>query len=260
MKWFKFYGQDFLTDPKILQLDASERACWITLLCYASVNDNGVITFLTEYQLMVSAGLEPVFEEWDRTKGVLEKFKKLGMITIDDNGMITLLNWQKRQETNLSGYERVKRWREKKRNDNANDNDRVDKSRLDKNNTYVESKDSPKGTNMLKEEILKVYGEGAGLEPLENPETKEKAALTADFNQFLEVYKKGHKERIGGDPSRYTYPAVRKNYKKALKLYTAPELLELLPIFFETNFYESTNWSPLTFLGEKVLNQLKNEK
>ena len=132
MKWFKFYGQDFLTDPKILQLGSNDRSCWITLLCYASINDNGVITFLSEHQLMVSAGLEPTFEEWDRTVGVLERLSKLGMITVGDNGMITVLNWHKRQETNLSGYERVKRWREKKRLDNANDNDRIDKNRIDK--------------------------------------------------------------------------------------------------------------------------------
>src|SRR3990167_11531909 len=91
MKWFKLYGQDFLTDPKMLSLSSSERSCWITLLCYASVNDNGMITFLSEYQLMVSAGLEPTFEEWDRTIGVLEKFKKLEMIQLD-NGMITILS------------------------------------------------------------------------------------------------------------------------------------------------------------------------
>ncbi len=130
MKWFKFYGQDYLSDPKMLALTGSERSCWITLLCYSSVNDNGMITFLSEEQLMIQAGVGLTSEEWDKTKGVLEKFKKLKMIRID-NGEITLENWQKRQETNLTSYERVKRHREKKRNDNAMIT--LDKNRIDKN-------------------------------------------------------------------------------------------------------------------------------
>ena len=124
MKWFKFYGQDYISDPKMLSLSASERSCWITLLSYASVNDNGKITFLSEEQLMMQAGLDFQNEDWDRTRGVFEKLKKLGMIAFD-NGEITVLNWGKRQEINLTSYERVKRYREKKRGDNANDNAKI---------------------------------------------------------------------------------------------------------------------------------------
>jgi len=134
MKWFKFYGQDYLSDPKILALSACERSCWITLLSYGSINDNGMITFLDEEQLMAQSGISPMHDEWDNTKGVLEKLKKLKMIEFD-NEMITILNWKKRQETSLTPYERVKRYREKKRNDNADDNAKIttDKNRIDKN-------------------------------------------------------------------------------------------------------------------------------
>ena len=134
MKWFKFYGQDYLSDPKMLALTASERSCWITLLAYASVNDNGMITYLCEDQLMAQAGLDFQYEEWDRTKGVLKKLEKLQMIQID-NEMITIKNWRNRQETNLTSYERVKRHREKKRNDNAKitlEENRIDKNRIEK--------------------------------------------------------------------------------------------------------------------------------
>lgn len=133
MKWFKFYGADFLSDPKTLSLSASERSCWLTLLCYGSVNDNGVITFLSEEQLMQQAGICVTSDEWDRTIGVLEKLKKLGMIE-NDNEVITLINWKKRQETNLTSYERVKRYREKKQNDNAKitlEENRIDKKRIE---------------------------------------------------------------------------------------------------------------------------------
>lgn len=130
MKWFKFYGQDYLSDPKILSLSGSERSCWITLLAYGSVNDNGVITFLDEAMLMVQAGISPMDDEWEKTKGILEKLEKLQIIT-NDNGVITIINWKKRQEANLTGYERVKKHREKKKNDNKMIT--LDKIRIDKN-------------------------------------------------------------------------------------------------------------------------------
>ena len=147
MKWFKFYGNEYLIDPKILSLSPAERSCWITLLCYASNNDNaddnasdnGVIRYLDEDKLMIQAGLDMQREEWEETKGILKKLSKLKMIRLD-NGVITIKNWLKRQEMNLTSYERVKRWREKKRLDNAPDNamitveeSRVDKSRVDNN-------------------------------------------------------------------------------------------------------------------------------
>lgn len=61
--------------------------------------------------------------------------QKLGMITLD-NALITIKNWRKRQEIALSGYERVKRFREKQsndNNDNESDNTRIEKNRIEKN-------------------------------------------------------------------------------------------------------------------------------
>jgi len=134
MKWFKFYGQDYLSDPKMLSLNSCERSCWITLLAYSSVNDNGMITYLEEEQLIVQAGVSPMHEQWEQTKGILKKLEKLGMITID-NGMITVINWKKRQETNLTSYERVKRHRKKKHNDNTMitlEENRIEENRKEK--------------------------------------------------------------------------------------------------------------------------------
>lgn len=111
MKWFKFYGGDYLSDPKMLALSASERSCWLTILSYACVEDGGgVIKHVTEERLMIQSGIDATDEIWDKTVGVLEKLKKLEMIQIDD-GVITILNWQKRQEVNLTGYERTKKYR-----------------------------------------------------------------------------------------------------------------------------------------------------
>lgn len=147
MKWFKFYGQEYLSDPKMLTLNASERSCWITLLSYASVNDNendnGMITFLSEQQLMIQAGIDIMSDEWKNTEGVLKKLQKLKMITFDDtndNTKITVLNWQKRQETSLTGYERVKRYREKHQNDNEVDNTKITSDKIRRDKTRIDKK------------------------------------------------------------------------------------------------------------------------
>ena len=99
-----------------------------------------MITFLSEEQLMIQAGISQMHEEWETTRGILKKLEKLKMIQLD-NELITIINWQKRQQIVLTAYERVKKYRQKKRmitNDNNNDNHRVevevevDKNRIDK--------------------------------------------------------------------------------------------------------------------------------
>lgn len=130
LPWFKLYGLDFLNSPTIARLTGNERSCWVTLMCYAATRDNN-IEFLDEETLLLKSGIQKNTTEWEQTLGVIEKFVKFKMITVD-NEMITLLNFEKRQEINLTPYERVKRYREKKRDDNEviqNDNDRVDKIR-----------------------------------------------------------------------------------------------------------------------------------
>lgn len=117
--WFKFYGPEYIADPKMRSLTAAERSCWITLLSFASGSSTpGVIHHLTEDALMIDAGLNFQKDEWVDTVGVLKKFVKLDMIT-NDNEMITVLNWEKRQERAMSPYERLKKHRELKRDDNA---------------------------------------------------------------------------------------------------------------------------------------------
>jgi hypothetical protein len=162
MKWFKFYGQDYLSDPKMLSLTACERSCWITILSYSSINDNGMITFLAEEQLMIQSGLTPSEEDWDKTKGILQKLQKLKMIN-NDNGVITVCNWGKRQETNLTSYQRVKRFREKKRNDNTMitlDKKRIEENRRDKKRKEEINTNTPepKGSEEVVE-LIKAFEE-----------------------------------------------------------------------------------------------------
>ena len=142
-KWFKFYSADYLLDGKIRNLTAEERSCWISLLCLADTSDiPGEIKHLNEYDLLIMSGLSPNEDNWQRTEKVLKKFEDLEMIR-NDNGMITVLNFRKRQGKALSEYERVKKYREKKRNDNdvitpvtndnVDDNARIEENRIEEN-------------------------------------------------------------------------------------------------------------------------------
>lgn len=117
-KWFKFYGQEYLSDPKIERLTPTERSCWLSLLCIGSLTD-GRIRFLTVETLLHKSGIQfdpynP--EDWERALGVLLKFQNLEMIQCHENGDILIINWEKRQEMSLTGAERVRRYREKKKN------------------------------------------------------------------------------------------------------------------------------------------------
>lgn len=141
MNWFKFYGQEFLTDPKIMELDAVSRALWVTILCLASQND-GVIKHIDEWKIMVLTGISPLDDEWQEAPGFLKIFENLGMVTISDE-TVTVTNYEKRQSTNLSGAERQKRFRERQKEIEAktesnvtqryDSNGREDKIRIDKN-------------------------------------------------------------------------------------------------------------------------------
>lgn len=122
-QWFKFYGGEYLSDPKIVQLNAHERSCWITLLCLASQSEKGEIKFLSEKQLLVMSGVTE-----NASNDVLHKFEQLDMIRIS-NGIVTIINWEKRQYS--EGYSRVKRFRERQSNTKAND--RIEENRREEN-------------------------------------------------------------------------------------------------------------------------------
>jgi hypothetical protein len=143
--WFKFYGGEYLGDPKMLSLSPAERSCLLTLFCYASQSENpGVVKYLTEQKLMLQSGLDFTREEWDMTIGVLKKFEDLEIVTVS-NGEITVKNWEKRQETNLSNAERQARYRENHKDSNEKvtqesnksnarvEENRVEKKRIEKN-------------------------------------------------------------------------------------------------------------------------------
>lgn len=201
-QWFKFYGADYLIDPKIKGLTACERSCLITLLCYASTAEiPGEIKYLKEYQLMVDAGLDPMEEEWDKTKGVLQRLKDLEVIKLDDNGLITVINFRKRQDTALTNYERVKKYRERKRIDNAdvtNDNARVEENRKEENRITQSGGKPPTPAEQAREFFNKPEKQLEVLLALQN-KYGQKDLLSAELKKFIEYWtelnKSGTKQR-----------------------------------------------------------------
>lgn len=153
MKWFKFYGQDWLTDLKIRKMPIEDRLCFITLLCLASSQEEeGLIKDCDEHTLIELTGLynDPyeTNNQYTRAIGCLKRYEALHCVTLHDNGDVTLLNFMRRQEENLSNAERQQKYRErlktktKSRNERyvtkSNDsNARIDKNRIDKNRDNI---------------------------------------------------------------------------------------------------------------------------
>jgi len=139
--WFKFYASEYLSDPKVGSLTPQERSCWVTILCLAGTSSTpGVIEYLTVEVLLQKSGIQfdPYHpEEWDKCLSILSKLEKMKMITANENGVIEVLNWKKRQEHNLTNAERQAKYRENKKSNESvtsvTTKVTLDKNRIDNN-------------------------------------------------------------------------------------------------------------------------------
>ena len=67
---------------------------------------------------MSLSGLDKTHKEWQETEGIITKLEGMSMLKRHDNDRMTISNFRKRQGTTLTAYERVKKYRETKRDDN----------------------------------------------------------------------------------------------------------------------------------------------
>lgn len=141
MEWFKFYGKDWLTDPKVKRLSTVHRLMYVYLLCHVSDNEKGQVEYLTEWDLITDCGITPNDDLIDQTRGFFEAVEKLGMITRDAH-VITVNKYIERQQTHLTDAERSRRYRLNKAKVEQESDERhidrvtnatLDKNRLDKN-------------------------------------------------------------------------------------------------------------------------------
>jgi len=149
MKWFKFYGQDFLTDTKLSGLNPYQRLMWVTLLCIASQDEtkSGVLKYFDEKRLVELSGLN--YDDMESMYGTkpgvtIVTFCNMGLVTRLDTETLLVTNYHKKQTQQSTSAERVASWRANKTgkkqtkvgvtdvtNVTLQRNGRVDKSRRD---------------------------------------------------------------------------------------------------------------------------------
>jgi hypothetical protein len=105
-RWFRFYD-DAINDPKILKLPEASRWHWTALLCIASKH-NGVLPPADDVALMLR--VKPA-----AAAAIIAQMKQAGLIDVED-GKFTPHNWHGRQYKSDVSTERVKRFRNGKRN------------------------------------------------------------------------------------------------------------------------------------------------
>ncbi|MFZ2809410.1 MAG: hypothetical protein WAZ60_23750 [Desulfosalsimonadaceae bacterium] len=107
MKWFRLWN-DILDDHKINQLNDYEFRLFIYLLACASEEDavNGRLT------RTLPAINRRCRRRQDHFNRAVETFQKLDLITVDQEGYITITKWNKRQFQSDRSYDRVKKHRE----------------------------------------------------------------------------------------------------------------------------------------------------
>lgn len=210
MRWFKFYGQDWLTDLKVRKLSLEDKMCFITLLCLASTADEGgKVRNCDEVTLIELSNLRDnpydTDNEYNRALGCLKRYEALQIVTLHDNGDVTVNNFEKRQGENLSNAERQKNYRErlktmpKERNDSNvtryNDsNARIEEKRIEKNREEEKKEPSLSFLEKLPEEVTSSLSEKYQISPkgIQSKATdlllycRQKGKTYKDYKAFLE--------------------------------------------------------------------------
>lgn len=106
--WIKMYPE-MLHDRKMRKLTEHEQLVFMKLLLLAGQEDQDGYLPSAE-----DIALELYTKETDVTK-VCKKLIDAGMLSVTDDGYMYVTNFKKRQETNLTGAEKVARYRERQR-------------------------------------------------------------------------------------------------------------------------------------------------
>ncbi len=162
MRWFKFYGQDFLTDSRVGALHPLQKLMWVSLLCIASQDDarTGEIKFLTEDRLMDLCGitLEDLQVSGVKQHVTLETFCNMGLVSMPDENTLIVTNFYKKQTEQSTSTERVRDWRARKQavsqekkdvthetNVMLQSNGRIEENRIDNTGVANAPRDIPIG-------------------------------------------------------------------------------------------------------------------
>ncbi len=107
--WIKFYTEA-LHDRKMRRLDRFDKSVYYDLLLLAGFEDkDGYLPCIDDIAFELDLTVK-------QAKKSIQKLLEIGVISRDDNGNLYVTMFTQRQETSSDGYERVKRYRNKKRN------------------------------------------------------------------------------------------------------------------------------------------------
>uniref|UniRef100_A0A6M3JHW0 Putative DNA replication protein n=1 Tax=viral metagenome TaxID=1070528 RepID=A0A6M3JHW0_9ZZZZ len=109
MKWFRFWTET-LDDVKMLSLTDYEYRMWTYLLCYKCEVDSMYL----QGKINVDSMYLRCRTRVSHLKHAFETFQRLGLVTIDDEGFVTITNWNKRQFKSDDAYDRVLKYRQSK--------------------------------------------------------------------------------------------------------------------------------------------------
>ena len=117
-QWIKLYTE-ILHDRKFRKMNERQQLVCLKLFLLAGQEDQG-----GDLPDLEDISLELYMPNQKQLKADIDRLVELNVIS-DNGGCYRVINFAKRQEANLTGYERVKRYREKQRdviNDNEVDN------------------------------------------------------------------------------------------------------------------------------------------
>lgn len=240
-QWFKFYGGEYLSDPKIERLTPVERSCWLTLLCMASMSNDGILEYLTKESLLNKSGVRfnPYDDtEWDNALLVLEKFQNLNMIEVSDNGNIIIKNWKKRQESYLTDAERARNYRDRKKIRHDFVTDHVTNVTLEENRIEENRIENTQG--VFQKENIKIMYNYEAIDENGNPlKRKSLTRISKSENEFLIsigfLWRKMASEKLNIPENEVVmlkiYYAIRKAYDR--DKFTKEQYTELFQYFFD---------------------------
>ena len=166
--WIKLYTEA-LHDRKMRKMSRFDKSVFYDLLLLSGQEDNGGML----------PNIEDIALELDLKLSEAQKsintLIKVGVITKDTNDNLMVTNFQKRQDTNLSNYEKVKRYRDNQKkviNDNPDDNpnDNPNDNQMITEQGYQKViNDNPDDTKMITvEEELRIKNKEIDINSLSN--------------------------------------------------------------------------------------------
>lgn len=147
-RWFRYYD-DSVNDPKVQRLPDAIFKAWVNLLCLASKN-GGVLPSVADcaYALRLDER---------KMQSILEQLSECGLFDESEDGLKPH-NWDGRQYKSDVSTNRVKRFRDKKRNVSVNVSETLDETAPDTEQNRTESEQTRARGNVSETVSAKVRG------------------------------------------------------------------------------------------------------